>query len=145
METKKGKRGRRGERVSGNAFMDTARAAFVRYLALEKWREVDDLGSAAGLSLDRALEEAGRFPERGAYRSLWEERWRAEVRPERAGEDAGSLFAAIERVVRDAVEAEEAERRQRGDRALDEDPQYKAFIDRVLERLLREGDVGNGQ
>ena len=47
METKKKRRKRRGERVAGNAFMDTVRPAFIRWLALEKWREVEDLPGPA--------------------------------------------------------------------------------------------------
>jgi hypothetical protein len=52
------------------------------------------------------------------------------------------MFATIERAVATAVQEEEAERRLRGDRPLEEDPEYKAFVDRNLERLLRQGDLG---
>jgi len=122
--------------------MDTVRAAFVRWVALEKWREVDDLRTTLGFELKQALEEAGRFPGRGAYQSLWVTRWQTEVCTDAPGEDSGSVFAAIERAVATAVQEEESERKLRGDRPLEEDPEYKAFVDRALERLLREGDLG---
>jgi len=137
MEPQKKRRKRREERVEGNAFMDTARSAFVRWVALEKWREVEDLRITLGFDLNRALDEAGRFPGRGRYESLWVARWKAKLSPEMAGSDPGSLFGAIEGAVAAALEDEEAERKSSGDRPLDEDPEYKAFIDSALESLLR--------
>jgi hypothetical protein len=145
METRKRKRGRRRERMEGNAFMDNVRAAFVRWLALEKWREIDDLRATLGLDLGQAVNEAAQFPSRGRYQPLWISRWKLEVCPDAATKDPGSMFAAIERAVATAVQEEEAERKVRGDRPLEEDPEYKAFVDRALERLLREGDVGTSQ
>jgi hypothetical protein len=134
------KRRRRGDtRVQGNAFMDTARSAFVRYLALEKWREIDDLRTTLGLDLEQALAEAGGFANRAAYRSLWEARWKAEVLPQASESEPGALFRAIERTVEAALREEESERKSRGDPPLEEDPEYKAFVDRELERLLAEG------
>lgn len=138
MEPKK-RRKKREERVEGNAFMDTARSAFVRWVALEKWREVEDLRTTLGFDLDRALDESGRFPGRGRYECLWIARWKTEVCAETAGSDPGSVFQAIERAVVAALGDEEAERKSCGDRPLDEDPEYKAFIDGALESLLREG------
>jgi hypothetical protein len=145
MEPRKRKRGRRRERVEGNAFMDTVRAAFIRWLALEKWREVEDLRATLGLDLGQAVKEAAHFPNRGRYQLLWVSRWKLEVCPDAAGKDSGSMFAAIERAVTTAVQEEEAERKSQGDRPLEEDPEYKAFVDRALERLLREGDLGTGE
>jgi len=139
MEPRRKRRKRREERVGGNAFMDTVRAAFIRWVALEKWREVEDLRTTLGIDLSRAIEEAGQFPGRGRYEPLWAARWKAEVRPEVTGMDAGSLFQAIEKAVVAAVDEEEAERKARGDPQLDEDPEYKAFVDGALESLLREG------
>lgn len=142
METRKRKRGRRRERVEGNAFMDTVRAAFIRWIALEKWREVEDLRETLGFDLGQAVNEAAQFPSRGRYQLLWVSQWKLEVCPDAATKDSGSMFAAIERAVATAVQEEEAERKLRGDRPLEEDPEYKAFVDRNLERLLREGDLG---
>ena len=34
--------------------MDTVRAAFIRWLALEKWREVEDLRATLGFDLGQA-------------------------------------------------------------------------------------------
>jgi len=139
METQKKKRKRREDRVEGNAFMDTVRGAFIRSVALEKWREVEDLKTTLGMELAQAIEEAGRFPGRGRYQEIWVARWKAEVGSQTAGADAGSLFAAIERAVAAALQEEEAERKTRGDRPLEEDQEYKAFVDTALERLLSEG------
>jgi hypothetical protein len=139
MEPRKRKRKRREERVEGNAFMDTVRSAFIRWVALEKWREVEDLQKTVGLSLGQALDEAGQFPGRGRYQQLWVARWKAEVRTEAAGADSGSLFSAIEKAVVTALQDEDAERKSSGDHSLDEDPEYKAFVDNALERLLSEG------
>jgi hypothetical protein len=145
METRKRKRGRRRERVEGNAFMDTVRAAFVRWFALEKWREIEDLRATLGLDLEQAVNEAAQFPSRGRYQLLWVSRWKLDVCPDAAAKDSGAMFAAIERAVATAVQEEEAERKLRGDRPFEEDPEYKAFVDRALERILREGDVGTSQ
>jgi len=119
--------------------MDTVRPAFIRWLALEKWREVDDLQKTLGLNLAQAIEEAGKFPSRGRYQYLWVARWKAEVRPEAMGPDPGSVFAVVERAVGAALQDEESERRSCGDRPLEEDQEYKAFVDTALESLLREG------
>ncbi|MGH7834146.1 MAG: hypothetical protein ACREQK_10915 [Candidatus Binatia bacterium] len=142
MEPRKKNRKRRGQRVQDSSFMDTVRAAFIRWLALEKWRELDDLRTTLGMELEQAIEDAGRFPNRGRYERLWIERWKAEVRLEIAGADAGAIFGAIEKAVAAAVEEETAERKANGDPPLEEDSEYKTFVDSALERLLRAGDVG---
>ena len=142
MEPRRKKRKREGPRVGGDAFMDTVRAAFIRWRALEKWREVEDLRATLGYDVGPALEEAGQFLSRGRYQAIWVARWKAEVRPEVTGMDAGSLFAAIEKAVAAALDEEEAERKASGDRSLEEDREYKNFVDTALERLLREGDLG---
>ena len=122
--------------------MDTVRAAFIRWMALEKWREVEDLRATLGFDLGQAVNEAGQFPSRGRYHPLWVSRWKLEVCPDAATKDSGSLFAAIEQAVATAVQEVEAERKLQGDRPLEEDPEYKAFVDRNLERLLRQGELG---
>src|SRR5688572_8013412 len=124
MEPRKRKRGRRRERVGGNAFMDTVRDAFIRWIALEKWREVEDLRATLGLDLGQAVNEAAQFLSRGRYQLLWVSRWKLEVCPDVASKDSGSLFAAIEQAVAKAVQEEEAERKLRGDHPLEEDPEY---------------------
>lgn len=122
--------------------MDTVRAGFIRWFALEKWREVEDLRMTSGMDLARAVEEAGEFPGRGPYRQLWTACWRAEVSSVITASEPGALFAAIEKAVAAALAQEEAQRKAGGDRPLDEDPEYKAFVDAALERLLSEGDLG---
>jgi hypothetical protein len=122
--------------------MDTVRPAFIRWLALEKWREVEDLRATLGFDLKQALEEASQFPGRGYHQPLWVAHWKREVCSESTSKDSGSMFAAIERAVAAALQQEEAERKLSGDRPLEEDPEYKAFVDRNLERLLRQGDLG---
>ena len=125
--------------------MDTVRAAFIRWLALEKWREIEDLRATLGFDLRQAVNEAGQFPGRGRYQRLWVAQWKAEVRPEATGTDSGSVFAAIERATAAAMQDEESERKLQSDHPLEEDPEYKAFVDRNLERLLRQGDLGVGE
>ena len=60
----------------------------------------------------------------------------------RVDSPGGSVFAAIERATAAAVQDEESERKLQSDHPLEEDPEYKAFVDRNLERLLRQGDLG---
>jgi hypothetical protein len=136
MEPQKKRRKARG-RVEGNAFMDSVRAAFIRWVALEKWRELEDLQTSAGLDLGQAIDEAGIFFNRGRYQHIWTRRWKTEVRPEMTGTEPGDVFSAIERAVAAALQEEEVERSGRGDRALQEDPEYKRFVDTALEGLLR--------
>jgi hypothetical protein len=122
--------------------MDTVRAAFIRWMALEKWREVEDLRATLDMGLEQAINEAGAFPSRGRYQQIWIRRWKTELCSEIIGSDAGSIFAAIEKAIATALEEEEAERKAGGDRPLEEDTEYKGFVDTALERLLREGDMG---
>lgn len=118
--------------------MDAAREAFIRYLALEKWREIEDMRETLGFDWATAAREAARFLSRGPYQPLWVRRWEEQVFPQATGTDPGKLFAAIEESVTAALRDEEEERRTRGDRPLDEDPEYKSFLDASLERLFRE-------
>ncbi len=138
MEPRRKKPRRKGT-SEASSFMDTVRSAFIRWMALEKWREVEDCRATLGMELRQALEEAGRFPGRGRYEPLWVARWKAQVSPEATGADSGKLFAAIEQAVTAALAEEEGERKAAGGPPLDEDPEYKAFVDSALERLLSEG------
>ncbi len=142
MDPDKKRRKNRGQRVQDSSFMDTVRASFIRWSALEKWRELDDLRTTLGMSLEQALDEAGRFPNRGRYQALWVERWKSELCAGTIAADSGAIFAAIEKAVAAALDDEEAERKAGGDRPLEEDAEYKAFVDGALERLLQEGDLG---
>lgn len=131
-------RRRKGGRPQGNEFMDMAREAFVRYVALEKWREVQDATDTLGFDWSQAVREAARFPSRSPYQALWVQRWQEYLTGDATAGDAGTLFAAIERAVAAALGDEEEERKRRGAPPLDEDPEYKAFVDRSLENLLRQ-------
>lgn len=118
--------------------MDAAREAFVRYVALEKWREIEDMRETLGFDRTRAAQEAGQFLGRGQYQLLWVRRWQEQVVPQATEMDAGRLFVAIETTIGAALRDEEEERKIRADRPLDEDPEYKGFIDGALENLFRE-------
>jgi len=141
-EPRPGRRRPKRERVEGQSFMDVVREAFVRYVALEKWREVQDLRETLGLDAVGAAREAGTFLGRGPYGALWARRWEELVLPQAAATDPGRLFAAVEGAVASALRDEEAERKLRGDRPLDEDPEYKAFVDAGLGRFLGEAAGG---
>ena len=139
MEERRKKKGdRKRDRAEGKEFMDAAREAFVRYVALEKWREIEDMRETLGFDLARAAKEAGHFVGRGPYQQLWVRRWEEQVLLQATGTDPGRVFAAIEGAIAAALRDEEGERRNRGDRPLDEDPDYKEFVDAALEKLFRE-------
>ena len=145
MEVRRRKRGeRQHDRVQGREFMDVAREAFVRYVALDRWREIEDMRETLGFDWTQATQEAGRFLGRGVYAPIWDRQWQEHVLPQVQDADPGKLFAAIERAVAAALHAEEAERKIRGDRPLDEDAEYKAFLDSALEKLFRETSVDLG-
>ena len=137
-EPRKKKRDRKRDRAEGKEFMDAAREAFVRHMALEKWREIEDMRQTLGFDWARAAKEAGHFLGRGPYQPLWVRRWEEQVLLQPRGTDPGRFFAAVEDAIAAAVRDEEAERKLRGDRPLDEDPEYKEFVDAALEKLFRE-------
>ncbi len=118
--------------------MDVTRQAFVRHLALDKWREIEDMRETLGFDRDRAVRDAGSFLLRGGYAPLWIRIWQQHVLPQAHETDPGKLFAAIEAAIATALREEEGERKIRGDRPLDEDPEYKLFLDGALEKLLRQ-------
>lgn len=127
--------------------MDVTRQAFVRYLALDKWREIEDLRDTLGFDWVRAAQETCQFLSRGAYAPLWTHQWRERVVPTAGQGDPGDLFAAIEQAIAGALQEEEAARKTRRDRPLDEEPEYKGFLDTAVERLAQQGtaELGSGQ
>lgn len=133
-----GRRRRRGERVESNAFIDVAREAYARHLALERWRDVEGLREANGFDWPTAAAEAGAFIERWPYQALWVRRWQEQVVPAAAAGDPAAIFAAIEGAVRVALADEEAARAARGHRPLDLDPAFVAFLDQAYGRLERQ-------
>lgn len=130
--------GTRKDRAEGKEFMDAARGAFIRYVALSKWREMEDMRETLGHDWAQAAQEAARFPDRGPYQGFWTRQWEEYVLPAVADPDPGRVFAAVEHALATALRAEETERKSRGDRPLEEDPAYKGFLDWALESLFRE-------
>jgi hypothetical protein len=118
--------------------MDVVRDGFVRATALDRWRDIEGVRESLACTLAQAAAECADFPTRRTYRGLWEARWRDEVLPAARAEDPATLYAAIEAAVRAALADEVAARQRAGDRPLDEDPEYKRFVDTGLERLLAE-------
>lgn len=130
MTERKKKRGKQ----KGKEFMDAVYAGYARYVALEKWREVEGM-LEGGVPRELALAEAGRFPRRGEYRAIWEEAWRSHL--DRA-EPGVHLLGVIEAAVAEALERETEERKRRGDGPLDEHPHFRRFVDGALEQLFAE-------
>ncbi|MGE5304867.1 MAG: hypothetical protein ACM3TN_16270 [Alphaproteobacteria bacterium] len=137
MESRQRKGGKRGRRKS-KEFMDAGREAFIRHTALGKWREMEDIRETLGFDWPSAAREAAQFLGRGPYQLLWVRRWQEQVLPQAAESDPGKLFAAVEGAIAAALLDEEKERKNRGDRPLDEEAEYKEFIDASMERLFQE-------
>jgi len=138
---------RRHDRVQGQSFMDVSRQAFVRYVSLEKWREIEDLRETLGFDWARAAEEACQFLSRGTYAPLWTQQWRAQVLPAAGRGDPGNLYSTVEQAIAAALQEEEAARKARGDRPLEEEPEYKGFLDTAVERLAQQSaaELESGQ
>jgi hypothetical protein len=136
MEAQRRKRGKRGRRKH-KEFMDAALDAYIRHLALQKWREMTDLQETLGVDLVRTAREAGRFPERGAYRGIWERWWQDEV-VAHAAASAAPLFECIETAIQPALREEIDIRQQHGDVPLGDTLAYKVFLDQALDRLFEE-------
>lgn len=130
---KQGKNGRR----QGKEFMDAALDAYIRHLALHKWREVADAQATLGLDALQAVREAGVFHERGPYHDIWARWWQDSVLSA-VITASPTLFECIEAAMRGALEEEGAARQQRGDVVLEDTLSYKAFVDQALERLFAE-------
>ncbi len=135
MATDRQERPKRG-RSKAKEFLDAAHEAFVRDVALERWRDYEALRETLG-DPRRALAEAGVFLGRGAYRTLWERLWREQVVEAMPPLDA-VLFGVIENALGAGFHAELEARRAGGDRPIEEDPEYKAFIHRALSKLFTE-------
>ncbi len=136
MEARRRRRGKQGRRKQ-KEFMDAALEAYVRHLALQKWREVTDLQETLGLETALAVAQGGRFPERGIYREVWERWWQRQVMAHLAL-PVSPLLGCIEAAVQGALDEESGARRQRGDALLEDTPAYKLFLDQALDRLFEE-------
>ena len=136
MSERRRRRGKDGRR-RGKEFMDAAMDAYIRHVALQKWREVTDVQEALGLDAAGAAREVGNFPERGAYRGVWERCWQREVVASIAAPMA-SRFGHIEMAVQRALGEEVEARQQCGDTPIEDSSDYKAFLDHTLDRLFEE-------
>jgi hypothetical protein len=128
---------RKRGRAHGKEFMDAALDGYIRDIALQRWRDYEDLADVYAQDPGRALAEAGAPLGAGPYRELWQEAWRRSIWPGPEGPQE-HLFARIERVVRDCLLAEREERVRRGDPAIEDTPGYKEFVSRALNNLYRE-------
>ncbi len=136
MERRRRRGGKQGRRKS-NEFMDVALDAYIRHLALEKWREVTDLQESLGVDSAQAVRDAGSFAERGPYRHIWERWWQTEIVAVTAPPDS-PLFGYIETAVKGALTEEIAARQQQGDASLEDTLAYKTFLDQALDHLFEE-------
>ncbi len=128
--------GRKDGRRKGKEFMDAALDAYIRYLALQKWREITDRQEREGIEGIQAVQSLGHFSERGVYQDIWQRWWQNEVVPKIPS--APSLLGCIELAIRGALTEEIAARKQRGDVAVEDTVGYKAFLDYALESLFAE-------
>lgn len=117
--------------------MDAALDAYIRHLALEKWRQVTDLQESLGVDTAQAVRDAGSFPERDAYRSIWERWWQTQVATVFAA-DASPLMGLIEVAVQGALREEIETRQQQGDKSLEDTLDYTTFLSRALDHLFEE-------
>ena len=128
---------RKGRRKN-KEFMDAALDAYIRNESLARWRAYQALRrDEPGLEPSQALARVGDFAARGAYAPLWAGHWQAHVAPAAAG-TPGEVFAAVEAAIRQAVTDERALRAERGETALEDLPDYNAFIRGALGRLFQE-------
>ncbi|MGH7399299.1 MAG: hypothetical protein ACRELW_17375 [Candidatus Rokuibacteriota bacterium] len=133
-----GERRKKRGKVKGKEFLDVAREAFVRHLALDKYREMEDMKATLDFDDAGAAEDACTFLERGPYRMIWRRHWQAIVVPAAAQSSGAALLPAVEQALSAALAEEEQARQAQGDRPLDEEPEYKRFIDRSMDRLHHE-------
>ncbi len=136
MESRRRRGGKRGRKKS-KEFMDAALDAYIRDLALEKWREVTDLQDSLGVDIAQAVRDEGSFAERGPYREIWERWWQTEVVALAAPPDS-PLFGYIEAAVKGALTEEIAARQQQGDVTLEDTLDYTTFLSRALDHLFEE-------
>ena len=137
-EERSRRRGRGGKR-KGRQFMDAAMDGYIRDMALDRWREVDDLISTRAIDLDEAVTEAGRFAARGPYQPLWEGWWRREV-TDHGLLEPDNLMERIEAAVRGALHEESAGRAEAGQPTVEDTPHYIAFVGRAMNNLLEDSE-----
>jgi hypothetical protein len=136
MKDRRRKGGKRGKQ-KGKEFMDAALDAYIRDLALEKWRQVTDMQESLGVDLAQAVRDVGSFPERRAYRKIWERWWQEQVVTVAVAQTS-PLLGCIEVAVRGALREEIETRQQQGDKSLEDTLDYTTFLSRALDHLFEE-------
>jgi hypothetical protein len=123
-------------------FLDVAPEAFVRYLALDIWRRVEAVRREGDETegRDRGLQAIIAFDERYPYEEVWRKEWQHRVEGRVWSAEPGELLGLIEGMVAAALEAEEAERKGRGDGSLYDEEDYLAFVDDQLKYLFQHRD-----
>lgn len=124
------------DRHNSRAFSEVALAAYIRHLALEKWREVTALQATPGIDLKQAVQDAGCFVARGAYRDIWERCWQSGVVAYLAAPEM-PLYRYIEAAMQRAVQEEMDARKRRGDVAFEETIPHLDFLEQALNQLLK--------
>ncbi|MFQ5682129.1 MAG: hypothetical protein ACE5HC_02555 [Candidatus Binatia bacterium] len=135
-EKQKRRKGKRGRRKS-KELMDAALDAYIRHLALEKWRQVTDLQETLGVDVGQAVRDVGCFPERGAYGNIWERWWQTHVVGIHNAETS-PLIEHIEAAVQGALEEEIVTRQKQEDVTVEDTLGYKAFLDSAMDHLFEE-------
>lgn len=120
--------------------MDAAPEAFVRYLALQAWREIQEIWSRETSPEERwqALQALGGFEDRGEYAPIWQRHWADLLTGLRGSADPTDCFQLLEATVARSLEEEEAARRQEGRPGVLEEGDGRRFLDLALGRLLEE-------
>ena len=127
----------RGPRRQGRHFMDAAMDGYIRDLALDKWREVDDMVDTLDKPLHEAV-DAVDFIDREPYRKLWMRWWQAEVLGHKAHLSTDNLMERIEAAARGALRDEREQRLADGAPTIEDTAQYQAFVSRAMGVLLEE-------
>ncbi len=135
-------RGKGRGRKRGKEFMDEALPAYIRYSALNLWREVEEIRERNASPEERrhALELLARFEEREQYAPIWQRYWTELVGEHALLETSDKAISAIEEAVAKSFEEEEEIRRRNGDPGLLEEGDGRRFLDLTLGRLLEDSE-----
>lgn len=139
---------KKGGRRRGQELQDEARPAYVRYLALGRWEEIQEVWQAGPEGADRqeALGELGAFLERGPYAPIWQRHWAGRVIPTLASRDPAAILGALEEAVAASLDEEEKERSRRGDLSAFEERDFLVFMEQSVGRLFQDawGEIDKG-
>lgn len=123
-------------------FLDVAPDAFVRYLSLDIWQRIEAVRreGARPEGTETALDAILAFDERYPYQAIWREKWQSHGGERMWSAESGELLGLIERMVAGALDAEEAERKARGDGSVYDEEDYLTFVDDQLQYLFQHRD-----